>query len=504
MVESNGMPAGRTGNGDDAGGGIDVDVVIIGAGISGIGTAIELGRRETGKTFTILEARDAIGGTWDLFRYPGIRSDSDVQTFSYGFKPWTGDTMIAPGEEIRDYVREAAREYDVEDKIRFRHKVTGADWDSTTQSWAVTCEVTGADGSVRTEIVHATWLFNASGYYRYDKANNPELPGRENFEGEIIHPQYWTEGFDYSGKKIVVLGSGATAVTLIPSLADKAESVTMLQRTPTYMFPLPRVSPLVKPMRKLFGVERAHHIMRAIHIEFQATQYAILRRFPAFGRKFIEAFAKRYLPKGYPMDPNFTPPYNPWDQRLCVVPDGDLFTVIAEGKADIVTDTIDHLTSDGIVTASGKHLPCDLLVTATGFILQPLGGIALSVDGQPIEVGQHAAYKGIMLSDVPNLAFAVGYTNSSWTLKIGLLATHFTRLLRYMDERGFRVATPRFSGDFAATRPLLDFGAGYVKRNEDKLPRVLDEGTWTIGNRYVDDRKVLLKGRIDDPDLEFS
>ena len=204
------------------------------------------------------------------------------------------------------------------------------------------------------------------------------------------------------------------------------------------------------------------------------------------------------------MDPNFTPPYNPWDQRLCVVPDGDLFTVIAEGKADIVTDTIDHLTSDGIVTASGKHLPCDLLVTATGFILQPLGGIALSVDGKPIEVGQHAAYKGIMLSDVPNLAFAVGYTNSSWTLKIGLLATHFTRLLRYMDERGFRVATPRFSGDFAATRPLLDFGAGYVKRNEDKLPRVLDEGTWTIGNRYVDDRKVLLKGRIDDPDLEFS
>ena len=482
----------------------EVDVVIIGAGISGIGTAIELNRRESGKTFTILEARDAIGGTWDLFRYPGIRSDSDVQTFSYGFKAWEGDTMIAPGGEIREYVREAAREFDVEDKIRFRHKVVGANWDSGRKRWTITCEVTSTNGEVSTEEVHATWLFNASGYYRYDKANNPELPGREDFEGDIIHPQYWPEGYDYSGKKIVVLGSGATAVTLVPSLADDAESVTMLQRTPTYMFPLPRVSPLVGPLRKLLGVDRAHHVARAIHIEFQAVQYALLRKFPKLGRRFIETFAKRYLPKGYPMDPNFTPPYNPWDQRLCVVPDGDLFTTIAEGKAEIVTDTISRMTADGIITQSGKHLPCDLLITATGFILQPLGGIAISVDGEPVSVGKHAAYKGIMLSDVPNLAFAVGYTNSSWTLKIGLLANHFTRLLAYMDEHGYEVATPRFSGDFSKTRPLLDFGAGYVKRNEDKLPRVLDSGTWTIGNRYVDDRKVLLKGEIADPDLEFA
>lgn len=482
----------------------EVDVAIIGAGISGIGTAIDLIRHETGKSFTILEGREAIGGTWDLFRYPGIRSDSDVQTFSYEFKAWEGDTMIAPGGEIRHYVEEAARDYGVDERIRFRHHVAGANWDSSTRMWVIACEVTDEDGSTRAETVTARWLFNASGYYRYDKANEPDLPGREDFEGRIVHPQYWPADLDYTGQRVVVLGSGATAVTLLPSLAEKAASVTMLQRTPTYVFPLPERSPIVGPLRRLLGKQRAHEMARRIHIRFQATQYALFRRFPRAGRAFIRAVAKRNLPDGYPVDVDFNPPYNPWDQRLCVVPDADLYKAISAGRASVVTDTIDHLSADGIETSGGRHLGCDLLVTATGFLLQPLGGIALSVEGVPVEVGEHVAYKGMMLSDVPNLAFAVGYTNSSWTLKIGLLAHHFARLLAHMDAHGLTTATPRFHGDLSRTRPLLDFGAGYVKRDEGKLPRVLDSGTWTIGNRFVDDRKVLTRGRVDDPDLEFA
>lgn len=483
-----------------------VDIAIIGAGISGIGTAIELERREAAKSVLVLEAREAIGGTWDLFRYPGVRSDSDVQTFSYEFKPWEGDEAVAPGGEILDYIREAAREYGIEEKIRFGHRVVGANWDSEARLWEIDCEVSApgspGEGPLRTT-VRARWFFNASGYYRYDRANEPELPGRENFRGQIIHPQYWPADLDYSGKRIVVLGSGATAITLIPALAEKAASVTMLQRTPSYVLPLFRRSPFVRPLIGVLGPHRGHRAVRRIHIAIQAAQYAAFRRFPRAGRAVLKALAGRYLPDGYPYDVDFNPPYDPWDQRLCISPGGDFYRTLAEGKAEIVTDHLDHLTPDGVLTRAGRELPCDLFVTATGFILSPLGGIALSVDGDPVDVGRHAAFKGMMLSDVPNLVFAVGYTNSSWTLKIGLLAAHFARLLDHMDSRGADVVTPRFHGDFSATRPLLDFGAGYIKRDEDRLPRVLDSGSWTMGNRFVDDRRVLTRGRIDDPDLEF-
>lgn len=485
--------------------GVDhVDIAIIGAGMSGIGTAIDLQLRKAGKSFVLLEARQAIGGTWDLFRYPGVRSDSDVQTFSFGFKPWDGNTMIAPGGEILSYVREAAAEHDINRHIRFGHKVRAADWNSATQQWTLSIELVDADGAVTgTTELTANWIFNAAGYYRYDKANEPELPGRENFRGRIVHPQYWPEDLDYTGKRVVVLGSGATAVTLLPSMAKDAASVTMLQRTPTYLFPLPEKAPLAGPLRRVLGAKRAHAVLRRIHIAFQASNYALLQKFPTFGRLLFRRIARHYLGKDYPVEVHFNPPYNPWDQRVCVIPDADFYKSVAAGEAEIVTDTIDHLTADGIALRSGRELPCDLLITATGFLMQSIGGMELSVDGQAKDVGGRMAYKGVMLDEVPNFLFAVGYTNSSWTLKIGLVSAYFARLLKYMDEHGYRSVTPMYSGGREGLHPMFDFGAGYVQRAAHKLPQV-GEFPWATGNRYVDDRRVLVGGEIDDAALEFA
>lgn len=481
-----------------------VDIAIIGAGMSGIGTAIELQLRGAQKSFVLLEARQAIGGTWDLFRYPGIRSDSDVQTFSFGFKPWNGTTMIAPGADILAYVREAAAEHHITDHVRFGHKVRAAHWDSAAGQWTVNIDLVDASGAVTgTAELTAAWVFNAAGYYRYDKANEPELPGRETFGGQIVHPQYWPADLDYHGKRVVVLGSGATAVTLLPAMARDAASVTMLQRTPTYMFPLPEKSPLAGPLQRLLGAQRAHAVLRRLHVAFQATNYSVLQKYPRFGRALFRRVARHYLGKDYPVEVHLNPPYNPWDQRVCVIPDADLYKAVAAGECKIVTDTIDHLTADGIVLSSGQTLPCDLLVTATGFLMQPIGGMELFVDGERKEVGGRVAYKGVMLDEVPNFLFAVGYTNSSWTLKVGLVGAYFARLLAYMSARGYRSVIPRYTGSREGLRPMFDFGAGYVQRAASQLPQVTGIFPWSTGNRYVDDRRVLVGGTIEDSALEF-
>lgn len=482
-----------------------VDIAIIGAGISGIGTAVELGRQNTGKSYVILEARERLGGTWDLFRYPGIRSDSDVQTFSYEFKAWKGNTMIAPGGQILDYVKETAAEYGIEEHIRYGHRVVSANWDSGEQQWTLEVDLVDPSGTVTRRVRQtANWIFSAAGYYRYDRANEPNLPGREDFGGQIVHPQYWPEDLDYSGKDVVILGSGATAVTLLPNLAKKARSTVMLQRTPTYMFPLPEKSPFATPLQKLFGLDRAHQMLRRGHITFQAANYAILQKYPTFGRQLFRRIARHYLGKDYPVEKHFNPPYNPWDQRVCVIPDADLYKCVARGEAEIVTDTIERLTPTGITLASGRELPCDLFVTATGFIMQAIGGMRLTVDGEKKSVAGRMAYKGVMLADLPNFAFAVGYTNSSWTLKIGLIANYFTRLLAFMDAQGFRSVTPRYTDDGSEKRPMFDFGAGYVQRAAAGLPRVSGRHPWHTGNRFVDDRRVLLGGEVADPELEFT
>ncbi|GAA3946954.1 NAD(P)/FAD-dependent oxidoreductase [Allohahella marinimesophila] len=477
------------------------DVIIVGAGISGIGAAYYLQRDQPEKSYTILEAREASGGTWDLFRYPGIRSDSDLHTFGYEFKPWVDSEAIAGADRILAYLRKTAAEHGIDSKIRYQHKVCSAAWSSADARWTV--EVERADTGERTSMT-CNWIFAAAGYYRYDEGFTPKFKGREDFRGQVIHPQHWPEDLDYAGKRVLVIGSGATAVTLVPALARQAAHVTMLQRTPTYVMSLPSKDAVANGLRRLLPERWAFALTRRKNIAISSAVWRFCQKYPKMARRFIRHFNRKALPEGYPVDEHFNPPYNPWDQRLCAVPDGDLFRAISKGKASVVTDHIEAFTDKGVTLKSGRELEADIIVTATGLNLLVFGGIKLTVDGQPVDYSEKVAFKGMMLDGVPNLAFAVGYTNSSWTLKIGLLCEHFCRLLAHMDDHGFSTCTPELPSKDMKTRPLLDFGAGYVKRSIDSLPRQGEGWPWVMSMDYKHDKTVLRKGQIADPHLRFD
>ncbi|SEH10943.1 flavin-containing monooxygenase [Thermoleophilum album] len=480
---------------------LDFDAIIIGAGVSGIGAAYYLQKHHPAKRYAILEARQEVGGTWDLFRYPGIRSDSDLHTFGYEFKPWTDDKAIADGPAIKAYIEETAREYGIDRHIRFGHKVVAARWSSATASWTLEVERV-ADGE-RFELT-CRWLFGATGYYRYDRGHEPYFEGRERFRGTIIHPQFWPEDFDYTGKRVVVIGSGATAVTLVPAMTDRAAHVVMLQRSPTYILPLPARDAIANRLRKVIGEERAYKLVRYKNVLRQLGFYAFCRRFPNAARKLIRWVNARAL-RGTDcdVDVHFNPSYDPWDQRLCVVPDGDLYQAIRAGKASIVTDRIKRFTETGIELESGRHLEADVIVTATGLELVTFGGIAVSVDGETRPPGETVVYKGSMLADVPNFAFAIGYTNASWTLKVDLVWDHYCRLIRWVEQRGYDAVVPRLPKAGIELQPLLDFKANYVLRALDRLPKQGKRAPWYLAMNYFKDRRYLRKGPVADDALEL-
>ena len=477
-----------------------LDVLIIGAGISGIGAAYYLQRDHPAKTYTVLEARDGIGGTWDLFRYPGIRSDSDLFTFGYEFRPWRGEP-IATADRILDYLRDTAREFGIDRNIRFHHRVVGANWSGREGRWLVDVVRTDTGEPLR---FAARWLFCATGYYRYDEGYTPHFEGRERFGGTIVHPQHWPADLDYAGKRVVVIGSGAPAVTLVPAMADTAAHVTMLQRSPTYVLPVPGRDVIAETLTRLLGERLGYTATRWKNILQQRTIYRFCQRFPRPARRIIRRLNAAQLPPGYPVDVHFNPRYNPWDQRLCVVPDSDLFRAIRNGRASVVTDEIVTFTETGIQLASGQHLDADIIVTATGLSLLMLGGITFSVDGAPVNLREKLVYKGMMLADVPNLAFAIGYTNASWTLKVGLVCEHLCRILRHMDLHGYEVCVPHNADPAMVTRPLLDFAAGYVQRSLDELPRQGAGAPWVQSMDYLADIRMLRRGPVTDPNLRFA
>ncbi len=472
-----------------------VDVLIVGAGLSGIGAAAHLQRELPGTSYAILESRGAIGGTWDLFRYPGVRSDSDMYTLGYRFRPWTGDKAIADGESIREYVRATAREGSIERHIRFHHRVVRADWDSGSARWTVTAERTDSTGG--TVQLTAGFLFSCSGYYRYDEGYTPQFPGAERFGGQLVHPQHWPEDLDYTGKKVVVIGSGATAVTLVPAMTDLAAHVTMLQRSPTYIVSLPGVDKLAVSLRKVLPEPLAYAVTRAKNVAVSTGIYQLSQRRPKLVRRLIRAGTQRQLPPGYEVDVHFKPAYNPWDQRLCLVPDGDLFRVICNGKASVVTDHVKTFTETGIELESGATLDADIVVTATGLNLVAFGGAQLSVDGREVSLPETMAYKGMMLSDVPNFAFIVGYTNASWTLKADLVCEYVCRLLAHMRRQGFDAAMPE-RDPAVAEEPFLDFQAGYVLRALERFPKQGSRAPWRLRQNYLRDVVTLRRGSVEE------
>ncbi|NYI44769.1 cation diffusion facilitator CzcD-associated flavoprotein CzcO [Nocardioides aromaticivorans] len=478
-----------------------LDVLVIGAGISGIGAARYLLAERPGTTFAVLEARAASGGTWDLFRYPGIRSDSDLHTFGYEFKPWTDPKSIASADRILAYLRETSEEYGVEPHIRYQHRVLEAAWSTADARWTV--QVERGDTGERFTLT-AGWVFGATGYYDYEAGFTPTFEGRDRFRGEIVHPQHWPEDLDYAGKRVVVIGSGATAVTLLPAMVEGgAGHVTMLQRTPTYIMPVPSEDKLANGLRKVLGETRGYAVARQKNILKQRLVWQFCQTFPKTARTLIRSVNAKALPEGFDVDTHFNPPYDPWDQRLCAVPDGDLFRTIRDGRASVVTDRISTFTETGILLESGEELEADVIVTATGLNMQLFGGIAITVDGTALHAPDHVAYKGMMLSGIPNLAFAIGYTNSSWTLKVGLLCEHFCRLLEHMEAEGYDVCVP-VAPEGMATRPLLDFEAGYVQRAIADLPRQGDRYPWTMSMSYADDVKLVRGGPVVDEALRFS
>ncbi|WP_085654154.1 MULTISPECIES: NAD(P)/FAD-dependent oxidoreductase [unclassified Pseudomonas] len=477
-----------------------LDVLIMGAGVSGIGAAAYLRRNQPGKVFAILESRERAGGTWDLFRYPGIRSDSDLFTFGFDFKPWTKEKSLADAEDILEYLKETVDEYGLAPLIQYQQKVVSANWQSDKGLWAVQVE-DGHLGVTRT--IQCRWLFGAGGYYRYDQGFSPRFEGSEQFKGQIIHPQHWPEDLDYAGKHVVVIGSGATAVTLIPAMADKVASITMLQRTPSYIINQPAKDGVAAFLRKVLPAQAAYSLTRWKNAKITLGFWSFCQRFPKLSRKLLMWLTRKELPKDFPVDVHFNPPYDPWDQRLCSVPEGDLFKTISSGKASVETDHIQRFTESGVLLKSGKELKADIIVTATGLNVQMFGGITLHKDGQPVTLSQTLAYKGMMLSGVPNFAFAVGYTNSSWTLKVCLLCDHFCRLLGFMDEQGHAVCEPQ-APEGIETRPLLDFGAGYVKRALDGMPRQGPCEPWIMSMDYFRDVKLLRRGTVAEDCLKFT
>jgi cation diffusion facilitator CzcD-associated flavoprotein CzcO len=478
-----------------------VDVLIVGAGLSGVGAGYHLQENCPGKTYAILEARDCIGGTWDLFRYPGIRSDSDMYTLGYSFRPWREAKAIADGPSILSYVRETASENGIDRKVRFHHRVVRAEWSTADARWTV--EALRSDTQ---ETVHMTcgFLLMCSGYYRYDEGYTPDFAGTERFAGQIVHPQKWTDDIDYEKKRVVVIGSGATAVTLIPAIAQSAEHVTMLQRSPSYIVSLPAEDPIANVLRRVLPARLAYSIVRWKNVLVTMLVFQLSRRRPGLVKALVRKGIEKRLPQGFDIDTHFKPTYGPWDQRLCLVPDGDLFEALCAGRASIVTDHIDTFTEDGLRLASGAELEADLVVTATGLNLLTLGGMQIAVDGRDVDVSQTMGYKGMMLSGVPNLAMAFGYTNASWTLKCDLTCGYICRLLNHMDEHGYRQCTPQNRDPSISEQPFIDFTSSYVQRSIDQFPKQGSKAPWRLYQNYALDILTLRFGSIEDGAMEFS
>ncbi|NMO01636.1 NAD(P)/FAD-dependent oxidoreductase [Gordonia sp. TBRC 11910] len=479
----------------------DFDVLVIGAGISGIAAAYHLKKHRPSATFAILDGRTEIGGTWSLFNYPGIRSDSDMPSFGFGFKPWTDKKSIADAHIILDYLNETVDENGIGAHVRFGQKVLAADFDSAAARWTVTArDVETGDLTEYT----ANFVYSGTGYYNYEAGYTPEFDGIESFGGRVVHPQHWPADLDYTGKRVVVIGSGATAVTVVPNMAKTAGHVTMLQRSPSYVFSLPAEDAIANTLNKLVGPDRAYPIIRRKNIALNRGVFKAAMRFPAAVRKLLIADVKRRLPKGYDVDTHFSPAYNPWEQRLCMVPNGDLFTAISAGTASVVTDHIDHFTETGIALKSGRHLDADIVVTATGLDLLPFGGITLSVDGTDVDVADTVVYKAMMLSGVPNFVFAIGYTNIAWTLKVDLICEHMIRILDHMDQHGHHTVTPTPADPIIERGPLLDMSSGYVQRKIATFPKVGTSGPWGLTMAYEDDVVRLRHGAVTDDALVFS
>lgn len=477
-----------------------LDVLIVGAGLSGIGAAVHLTKRSAGKSFAIVEGRERLGGTWDLFRYPGIRSDSDMYTLGYNFKPWTARKAIADAPSILKYLHETVDEYRLEDKIRFNRKVVNASWSSEEALWTVSLK--HGDGSSST--IKCNFLHMCSGYYSYDEAHSPNFPGKEAFAGEIVHPQFWPENIDYAGKKVIVIGSGATAVTLVPSLAETASHVTMLQRSPTYIVSLPGEDKWALRFRKLMPGKLAYLATRWKNVLWGLFTFNLARNKPKVFKKRILDMVKEEMGEGVDMT-HFTPSYNPWDQRLCLVPDSDLFSAIKSGKASVVTDQIERFTEAGIVLKSGETLEADIIVTATGLKMLTGGSAAIEVDGEPVVFGEKINYKGVMFSGVPNFGMTMGYTNASWTLKADLTSEYVCRLINFMDKNGTPIATPTLPADGSVgTEPMLDFTSGYVQRAIKDLPKQGDRKPWRLNQNYPKDIINLRHKTIDDGVLVFA
>jgi monooxygenase len=477
------------------------DVLIVGAGLSGVGAGHHLQADCPGRTFAILEARDSIGGTWDLFRYPGIRSDSDMYTLGYSFRPWRDAKAIADGPSILSYVKDTAREEGIDSKIRFSHRVVRAEWSSADSRW--TLEVQRTD-TLETVYLSCGFLFMCSGYYRYDEGYTPEFEGTERFAGRIVHPQHWSDDIDYAGKRVVVIGSGATAVTLVPAMAGTAAHVTMLQRSPSYVLALPAQDPIANSLRGLVPAGLAYSIVRWKNVLITMLVFQLSRRRPGVIKNLIRKGVEKQLPPGYDIDRHFKPRYNPWDQRLCLVPDGDLFEAISAGRASVVTDDIDMFTETGLKLASGAELEADLIVTATGLNMLLLGGTQIAVDGRDVDLSKTMSYKGMMLSGIPNMAMALGYTNASWTLKCDLTCEYVCRVLNHMAAHGYRQCTPENRDPSIQEQPLIDFSSGYIQRSIDKFPKQGSRRPWRLYQNYALDILSLRFSAVEDGALQFS
>lgn len=478
-----------------------VDILIVGAGISGIGVAAHLSKHSPQRSFEIIERRESFGGTWDLFKYPGIRSDSDMSTFGFNFKPWQKANVLADGASIKGYVAEVVDEFKLKNKIHFNQRVRTANYDSSIKKWVVQIE----DENQKLNTWVANFVIGCTGYYNYDQGYQPDYPGKNDFKGEFINPQFWPENLDYSGKKVVIIGSGATAITLVPAMSKGgAGHVTMLQRSPTYIASIPSIDFVYDKMRKVLPEDVAYKLTRARNIGMQRGIYALAQKQPKLLRKFLLKSIEMQL-KGKVDMKHFTPTYNPWDQRLCVVPDGDLFKILRSGKASVETDQIEKITATGIQLKSGKHLDADIIVSATGLEIQILGGIKATIDNKPMNTSKHMLYQGVMVSDVPNMAMIIGYINASWTLKVDIAGEYICRLVNYMDKKGYDEVIPQ--GD--ATELMEDtvmgsLSSGYIARAADVMPKQGKHAPWKVSNNYLADRKELKNAKFEDGVLKFD
>lgn len=478
-----------------------IDILIVGAGISGIGLAAHLSKNCPQRQFDIIERRESFGGTWDLFKYPGIRSDSDMSTFGFNFKPWQKANVLADGASIKGYLSEVVDEYNLKNKIHFKHRVLSANYDSSISKWVVQIE----DANQKQQTWIANFVLGCTGYYNYDQGFQPDFPNQAAFKGQLIHPQHWPENFDYKAKKVVIIGSGATAITLVPAMAKGgAAHVTMLQRSPTYIASVPSIDFVYDKMRKVLPEALAYKLTRARNIGMQRGIYALAQKQPKLLRKLLLKSIEMQL-KGKVDMKHFTPSYNPWDQRLCVVPDGDLFKILRSGKASVETDQIEKFTETGIQLKSGQHLDADIIVSATGLQIQILGGIKATIDGKPMDTSKHMLYQGIMVSDVPNMAMIIGYINASWTLKVDIAADYICRLINYMDKNGYdQVIAQGDQTELMEDTVMGSLSSGYIARAADVMPKQGKHAPWNVTNNYLADCKTLKNARFEDSVLKFQ